>query len=168
MLYVGLVTDTGRFSYDNTTRSVVSGRRRDGRPGSEPCEIAHHVYQSRSAASLAIESRALSRLTLANNGHVAYAWVTDADFAELECSRGSREPSRRGPGIGGIEAAVFLRQHVEEVRVNLRSKTGADVGSVARHFGGGGHSAASGFTFDGDIDTLLPILLPLLPGGEQA
>jgi phosphoesterase RecJ-like protein len=52
--------------------------------------------------------------------------------------------------------------------VNLRSKTGADVGTIAKHFGGGGHRAAAGFTFDGDIESLLPVLLPLLPGGDQA
>ena len=34
--YVGLVTDTGRFCYDNTDGSVVQSRRRDGRGGREP------------------------------------------------------------------------------------------------------------------------------------
>ena len=113
-------------------RCGASGRGRDGRHGSAPCRCRHHVYQSRSSASLAIESRALSRLTLANSGHVAYAWLTDADFAELDVLP---EEAENLPDairvIGGIEAAIFLRQHATEVRVNLRSKTGADVGSVA-------------------------------------
>ena len=109
----------------------------------------------------------MSRLTLANNGHVAYAWVTDADFAELDVRPEEAESLPDAVRvIAGIEAAVLMRQHAEEVRVNLRSKTGANVGSVARHFGGGGHHSASGFTFTGDIDALLPILLPMLPGGE--
>ena len=137
--------------------------------GVSPAHIAHMVYQSRSSASLAIESRALSRLTLANGGHVAYAWVCDADFAELDVLP---EEAENLPDairvIGGIDAAVMLRQHATEVRANLRSKTGADVGKIAAHFGGGGHRAASGFTFEGDIDTLMPLLLPLLPGGDQA
>jgi len=167
--YVGLVTDTGRFSYENTSALALRDAAAMVDSGVSPADVAHHVYQSRSSASLAIESRALSRLTLANHGHVAYAWLTDADFAELDVLP---EEAENLPDairvIGGIEAAVFLRQHAAEVRVNLRSKTGADVGSVANQFGGGGHKAASGFTFEGDIDTLLPLLLPLLPGGDQA
>jgi phosphoesterase RecJ-like protein len=111
----------------------------------------------------------MSRLTLANGGHVAYAWVADADFAELDVLPEEAESLPDAVRvIGGIEAAVLLRQHADEVRVNLRSKTGADVGSIARHFGGGGHRSASGFTFAGDIETLMPLLLPMLPGGDQA
>jgi phosphoesterase RecJ-like protein len=167
--YVGLVTDTGRFSYDNTSAVALRDAADMVEAGVSPAQIAHQVYQSRTSASLAIESRALSRLTLANSGHVAYAWVTDADFAELDVLP---EEAENLPDairvIGGIDAAVMLRQHATEVRVNLRSKSGADVGKIAAHFGGGGHRAASGFTFEGDIDTLLPLLLPLLPGGDQA
>lgn len=167
--YVGLVTDTGRFSFDNTTAQALRDAADMVDAGVSPAQISHHVYQSRSAGSLAIESRALSRLTLANNGHVAYTWVTDEDFAELDIRP---EDAENLPDavrvIGGIDSAALFRQHGSEVRVNLRSKTGADVGSVAKHFGGGGHRAASGFTFEGDIDTLLPLLLPLLSGGDRA
>jgi len=167
--YVGLVTDTGRFSFENTTALALRDAADMVDAGVSPAHVAHRVYQSRTAGSLAIESRALSRLTLANNGHVAYTWVTDADFAELDVRP---EEAEHLPDavrvIGGIDSAVLLRQQGPEVRVNLRSKTGADVGAVAKHFGGGGHRAASGFTFEGDIDTLLPRLLPLLSGGDQA
>ena len=70
--------------------------------------------------------------------------------------------------LGGVEVAVMLRQADDEVRGNLRAKSGFDVGSVARRFEGGGHKAASGFTFNGTIDALLPQLLALLPGGDAA
>ena len=45
---------------------------------------------------------------------------------------------------------------------------GFDVGAVARIFGGGGHAAAAGLTYEGDRDSLLAELLPLLPGGDEA
>ena len=167
--YVGLVTDTGRFSYGNTSALALRDAAEMVDAGVSPADIAHHVYQSRTSASLAIESRALSRLTLTNAGHVAYTWLTDADFAELDVLPQEAENLPDAIRvIGGIDAAVLLRQHATEVRVNLRSKTGADVGAVAARFGGGGHKAASGFTYEGDIETLMPLLLPLLPGGDQA
>lgn len=167
--YVGLITDSGRFSYDNTTSHAL----RDGAEmldaGVDPAETARLVYQNRSKASLEIEARAMSRLTLANGGRVAYSWVTDADFAELGVLPEEAETLPDAIRVvRDIEVAVLLRQHVGEVRANLRAKTGFDVGSVARGFDGGGHRAASGFTFTGTIDELLRVLLPQLPGGSRA
>jgi phosphoesterase RecJ-like protein len=170
--YVGLVTDTGRFSYDNTSALALRDAAEMIDAGVSPAEIARLVYQSRSAASLAIEARTMSRLTLANGGKVAYAWITDEDFAELGAKPEEAESLPDAVRvIDGIEAAVLLRQLGGEqplVRVNLRAKTGFDVGAVARNFGGGGHKAASGFSVDGDIATVLPQLLSLLPGGGRA
>ena len=60
--YVGLVTDTGRFCYDNTTAASFRAAAEMVEAGADPSEIAVYVFQSRSAASLAIENRAMSRL----------------------------------------------------------------------------------------------------------
>jgi bifunctional oligoribonuclease and PAP phosphatase NrnA len=167
--YVGLVTDTGRFCYDNTTADALRAAAEMVEAGADPAEIAVAVYQSRSSASLAIETRAMSRLTVANGGRVAYAWVTDADFEELGVQPEEAESLPDAVRVvAGIDAAVLLRQAGGEVRGNLRSKAGFDVSAVARHFGGGGHRAASGFTFSGTLDELIPQLLAMLPGGDAA
>lgn len=167
--YVGLITDTGRFSYDNTAAEALRDAAEMVSAGVDPADTARLVYQSRSAASLAMEARAMSRLTLANGGHVAYAWVTDEDFAELGTSPEEGEGLPDAVRVlDGIDVALIIRQRGDEVRVNLRAKTGFDVGSVARSFGGGGHKAASGLTWEGTMDTLLPVLLAKLPGSPQA
>lgn len=164
--YVALMTDTGRFQHDNTTADAL----RDGAAmidaGVDPSEAARLVYQERSAGSLALEACAMSRLTLANNGHVAWSWVADEDYIDCDARPEDAEylpdALRR---IGGVDVVVLLRHTRGEIRGNLRSKTGFDVGAVAREFGGGGHKAASGFTFEGAVDELLPRLLAALPGG---
>lgn len=167
--YVGLVTDTGRFCYDNTTAETFRAAAEMVEAGADPAEIAVYIYQSRSAASLAIESRMMSRLTVANGGRVAYAWVDDADFEEVGALPEDAESLPDAVRVvEGVDVAMMLRHAGGEVRVNLRSKTGFDVSSVARSFGGGGHRAASGFTFAGTIDDLVPKLLALMPGGDHA
>ena len=167
--YVGLVTDTGRFSYDNTTPEALRSAADMIEAGVDPAETARMLYQSRSAASLAIEARAMSRLALANGGRVAYSWVTDEDFSELSVLPEEAESLPDAIRVlGGIDVVFFMRQAGEEVRVNLRSKSGFNVSQVAKHFGGGGHRAASGFSFDGTTTQLLVQLLPLLPGGDAA
>ena len=153
------MTDTGRFSYDNTSAAALRDAADMVDAGVSPATDRPSRLPESVVGVARHRVAGLSRLTLANHGHVAYAWLTDADFAELDVLP---EEAENLPDairvIGGIDAAVLLRQHATEVRVNLRSKTGADVGRVAAHFGGGGHRAASGFTFEGDIETLMPVL----------
>jgi len=168
--YTALLTDTGAFAFQNTSAQALRDAAEMIEAGVDPSEASRLIYQNRSAASLAVEARAMSRLSLANDGRVAYTWVTDEDF---EQSGALPEEAEHLPEavrkLGGIDVAVLMRERGDEVRVNLRAKTGADVGTVARHFGGGGHKAAAGFTWnERGVDSLLPQLLPLLPGGDQA
>lgn len=169
-LYVALLTDTGRFAYDNTTPDALRVAAEMLEAGVDPAEAARLVYQERSEASLEIEARALSRIVTANEGHVAVTMLSDADFAETGALPEEAEHVVDAVrSLGGVDVVVVLRQRGTEVRVNLRSKTGADVGRVARAFGGGGHRAASGFTVeDSTVDAVLTKLLPLLPGGGNA
>ena len=80
--YVALQTDTGRFQYSNTSPQAFRDAAEMVEAGVDPAEASRLVYESRSAASIALEGRALSRITLANDGHVAYSWVDDGDFVE--------------------------------------------------------------------------------------
>jgi bifunctional oligoribonuclease and PAP phosphatase NrnA len=163
------MTDTGRFSYDNTCVEAFRDAAEMVEAGVDPAETSRLVYQSRSRASLAIEARAMCRLTVVNGGHVGYAWVTDEDFVELGVLPEEAESLPDAVRVlEGIEVALLMRQAGDEVRVNLRAKSGFDVGGVARQFGGGGHRAASGLTFEGTMAELLPQLLALLPGGDAA
>lgn len=167
-LYVGLMTDTGRFQYDNTGPAALRDAADMVEAGANPADLARLVYQERTPSSLALEARIMSRITLANNGAVAYALVYDDDFTETGAvpEDGENLPDAIRV-IGGVQAIVLLRQFgPDEVRGNLRAKTGFDVGSVARELGGGGHHAAAGFTAQGTIDDVLPRLLALLPGSE--
>lgn len=165
--YTALLTDTGRFQYQNTNAGVLRDAAAMLEAGVDPAEVARLVYQNRSKASLDLEARTMSRLTVANGGMVAYAWVTDEDFAAtgalVEEAEYLPDAVRT---LRGIEVALLLREHGDEVRVNLRAKTTFDVGAVARAFGGGGHTAAAGFTWkEPGIDSLLPKLLSMLPDG---
>ncbi|HET6352469.1 MAG TPA: bifunctional oligoribonuclease/PAP phosphatase NrnA [Coriobacteriia bacterium] len=168
--YTALLTDTGRFSFQNTTSASLRHAAEMVDAGVDPSMVALHTYQTRSSASLALEARAMSRLTCANGNAVAYTWVEDNDFVET----GARpEEAEHLPEairvVEGIEVALLLRQRGSEVRGNLRAKTSTDVGSVARHFGGGGHRAASGFTVENStVEQVLAQILPMLPGWSGA
>ncbi len=167
--WVALTTDTGRFSYSNTSPDAL----RDGaamvEAGVDPAESNRLVYESRSLASIVLEGIVVSRLTVANDGRVAYSWIDEADYGETGASPEETEHLIDAlRALGGIDVVVLFRCHPDTVRVNLRSKAGFDVGAVSRRFGGGGHAPAAGFTFEGSFDSLLPALLALLPGGDPS
>lgn len=166
--WVALVTDTGRFAYDNTSSAAL----RDGaamlEAGANAAEAHRMLYESRTPTALLLETRVLSRLTLANEDRVAYAWVEDTDYVETGAHPWETEHLVDAVrSLAGIDVALLLRVHEGQVRVNLRAKTGFDVASIARRWGGGGHTAAAGFTFAGTRESVLAEVLPFLPGGGE-
>jgi phosphoesterase RecJ-like protein len=167
-LYTALLTDTGRFSYSNTTAATLRTAADMVDAGAHPNEVYSAVYENRSAGAQALLARTLSRTELANNGRVAYSWVTDADFAETGALPAEAENLiDHVRALGGVEVVVLVKTNGGVARVNLRSKGAADVSAVARQLGGGGHRAAAGVTIDGNLESTLAVLLPLLPGGGQ-
>lgn len=168
-LYTALLTDTGRFSYSNTTAETFRVAAEMVAAGAAPNEIYCAVYENRSAGAQALLSRALGRITFANDGRVAYSWVYDADFTET----GARPAEGENlidhvRALGGVEAVFMVKVNDDgKSRVSLRAKDSADVGSVARQLGGGGHRAAAGVTLPGGLDDALAAVLPLLPGGRR-
>lgn len=164
-LYVALMTDTGRFQFGNTTPAALRDAAALVEAGARPAELAQAVYQSRRREALELEARVLDRIELANGGRVAYTYVTKDDYSQT----GARPDETENlvdvvRVLKGIEVALLLRVRDKEVRGNLRSKTGFDVGAVARRFGGGGHAAASGFTLSGGLEDVVAQVLPELPG----
>ena len=151
--YVALITDTGRFSFQNTTAEAFRAAGEMVALGVDPSKASRLVFDSLPMGSLKLYSRLISRITYAAEGRVVYSWVTEDDFEELGVSRDDTEglPTILR-SVKGIEVAVLLREEDSKVRVNLRAKGTCDVGEFARRFGGGGHVAAAGFTLEASLE----------------
>jgi phosphoesterase RecJ-like protein len=147
--YVALITDTGRFSFQNTTEEALVAAGEMIAAGVDPAAVSMKVYDSKSLASLKLDARLIARIRYAADGRVVYSWVTEDDFLELAVSRDETEglPTILR-SVKGTEVAILLREEGGRIRVNLRSKANCDVGAFARQFNGGGHRAAAGFTLD--------------------
>ena len=163
-LLVAIVTDTGRFQYQNADPEAFAVAGALVGAGADPSLISNEVYQSDRLAYLHLESKVMGRIITFAGGRIAYSYATDEDIESLgvelsECE-GLVDVVRR---TRGAEIALFLKEQGDgSVRGNLRAKGDADVSSVARELGGGGHRAAAGFTIDGGIDDVLLSVLPKL------
>ena len=152
--YTGLMTDTGRFQYQNTTADAYRAAAEMVAAGVSPDVPAREVFQSRSMASLHLEGRLLERMELLFGDRFSFSYITRADFQEFGASKADAEPlidTLRS--IRGIEVACILKDQPDgTVRGSFRAKKDADVSAMARALGGGGHKAAAGFTFDGTLE----------------
>lgn len=151
--YVALITDTGRFSFQNTTTESFMMAAEMVTAGVDPSKTSALVYDSVSLNALKLDARLISRISFAAGGRFVFSWVTEEDFDELQLSRDESEglPTILR-SVKGAEVAALLREEGERIRVNLRAKGCCDVGSIARHFGGGGHQAAAGFTLTASLE----------------
>jgi phosphoesterase RecJ-like protein len=146
-LYVGVVTDTGRFQYSNSSPEVLR-LAADLLEHEVPASaIAQEVFESAPFGYLKLSGRVLERARLYPDERFIYSWVTLDDLAETGVAMNETEKlidlvrATRDADV----AALFKQQASDGFRVSLRSK-GPSVGAIARSHGGGGHELAAGFT----------------------
>ncbi len=163
-LFCAIMTDTGRFQYQNTNPEAFDIASYLVDNGANPSEVSLHVYQSFRLQYLHLEALVMSRIKTFMGGRIAYSYSTEDDLARTgamldECD-GLIDVVR---SVDGAEVALFLKELPGGgVRGNLRSKSDYDISIVARELGGGGHKAAAGFTVKGDLDEALSLALPRL------
>lgn len=163
-LLCALVTDTGRFQYQNANGEAFEVASMLVDAGASPSEVALRVYQSDRLSYLHLSATVMGRIATFEQGRIAYSYATMADLDATgvpidECD-GLVDIVRR---VDGCEVALFLKEVPGgKVRGNLRAKSDLDISVIAREMGGGGHPAAAGFTVDGDVDQALSKILPKL------
>lgn len=153
-LYVGIVTDTGRFQYSSTDSQTFDIARKLLEQGVSPINIFQQVYERQSLHSMRLLGIALARLRFDEDGRVAYTWVTQEDFRTAGAGMEDTENfSNWLRSIDNVEVAFVLKETPNgEVRGSMRSKGDIDAARIARTLGGGGHRNAAGFSAHGDIE----------------
>ncbi len=153
-LYVGILTDTGRFTFANAdNRGIVAAADLVGR-GADPHRIATAIYERHTASSVRLLGQALSTLDLREDGKIACLHVTRAMVEEA----GARDEDADGfsvhaRSLDGVLVGVFLREaEGGNIKVSFRSNEGVEIDGVASRFGGGGHPRASGARVPGPIE----------------
>ncbi|MDO5044123.1 MAG: bifunctional oligoribonuclease/PAP phosphatase NrnA [Coriobacteriia bacterium] len=164
-IYTGLITDTGRFQYQNTNAESFEVAAKAIKAGVKPDLVSLHVYQSLRLEYLHLEALVFARTELLADGSLAYSYVKDQDFEDTGATKtesdGLIDSIRR---VNGANICLLLRENTSkgEVRGNLRSKTDYDVAKIAQIVGGGGHKAAAGFHTKGNLQSVFDELIPAI------
>jgi phosphoesterase RecJ-like protein len=165
-LYVGLVTDTGKFMYENTGPRAHIMAADLIEAGVDTHGIYRRLYEGMPFAKLELLARALAQVRRYDGGRLTMAVLTRADFeatgADDSFSEGVIDHLR---SVEGTKVAALARERADSdpahptKKVSLRSTDGeVDVSAIARAAGGGGHRQAAGFTTEMGVDELLEFL----------
>lgn len=153
-IYTAILTDTGSFRYDSTTRRSFAICEEMTSCGVVPSYVAGQVYENHPRQRYDLLCLVLATLETFRDNRIATAYVTDEMFKKTQTNRESTEGFVEYiKEIRGVEVACLLRQvgH-EKYKVSMRSKNSVDVAAVANTLGGGGHKKAAGCIIDGSIE----------------
>jgi bifunctional oligoribonuclease and PAP phosphatase NrnA len=164
-LYVGLVTDTGKFMYENT--DARSHRMAAGliEAGVEVNDVYRRLYEHAPIEKLKLLAQALGNIAVVDDGRLAVTYISSDDYG----ATGASEALTEGVidhlrTIDGTAVAAVVRDQAEGGRaarkVSMRSTDGrVDVSEIARVHGGGGHRRAAGFGTDLPYEQVVEFLI---------
>jgi bifunctional oligoribonuclease and PAP phosphatase NrnA len=148
-LYTGLLTDTGQFRFQSTSRRCFLLAGELVARGADPTEAGYELYERESLGKLKLLQRFLSSLRLECGGRVCigtlHAGVFEETGSTAEDTEGLVDYAR---SIDGVEIAALIEERPNgAVKASLRAKEPVfRVDSIAAQFNGGGHACAAGLS----------------------
>jgi phosphoesterase RecJ-like protein len=155
-LYTGVVTDTGRFQYDNTTPAVFALATELAGFDLPIASMTRQLFEEHRFAYLQLVAACLARAELDHDLGLVSTWITEEDLRRygvvIEETEGLIDLVRRA---AEARISCVLKETPSGTRVSLRAVDEVDVGAIAAQFGGGGHRFAAGFTVAKPVDEVL-------------
>lgn len=146
-LFVGIMTDTGSFSFSCGYPETFEVSAALIRKGIDPEAIHRMVYDTYSENRLRLLGYCLSeKLTILPEFKTAYIALSKDELYRFRYQVGDTEGVvNYALSIENINLAVFLTERKDRIRLSFRSRGDFSVNQLARdHFNGGGHRNASG------------------------
>lgn len=145
-LYAAIAYDTGGFRYSNTRETTHRLAAELFALGADVVAVHHHLFESRSLATVRLLGRVLSSFELSGGGRLAWVAIPQAMMkevgAEVDDVEGIVEMLRAVEGV--LVAILFKELGERATKISFRSSGATDVNAFARRFGGGGHRNAAG------------------------
>ena len=158
-LYIALITDTGRFMYENTGARAHRMAAELIEAGVDVAAVYRRLYQDLPFPRLQLLARALAGVRRMDDGRLTVAHLSRGDFGET----GAIESDSEGVvdhlrSVEHTKVAALIRELLDRDgrKVSLRSTDGqVDVSVIARSLGGGGHRQAAGATTEMPLEQLI-------------
>ncbi|MDF2948056.1 MAG: RecJ-like phosphoesterase protein [Sedimentibacter sp.] len=162
-IYIAIVTDTGKFSYSNTTSDTHRKTAELIDLGVDVADIDNTVYNSKPSNVVKAFIDCISSIELHYDNKFGIASITknilennEVDMGDID---GVVEFIRE---IKEVEVSCVLKEYEEKnTKVSLRSKNNIDVSNISVRFGGGGHAKAAGFEIHDTVENTKKVLIEI-------
>jgi len=172
-LFTAISTDTGSFSYGNTTPESLEVSADLVRAGADPWDIFSRLSLGQSPGRMKLLGLALKDLEFFQSNRICAMTVTKDMMRATGTAPIDTDGFVEYPrSIAGVELAVLLKETANgAVKVSLRSPGIFNAAALAQTFNGGGHIQAAGFTVPGSIDQVkekvVSAAVGLMPASEE-
>lgn len=157
-LYTGILTDTGKFQYSNTTKEVHKIISSLLEYDINSSHIYSSIYECEPVNRFKLLELVLKRIKFTDGEKLIYSYILEKDFLKLNLPFSSND--------GIIEllravkdikvAALFKEIGLDLYKISLRaSNNGVNVANIASYFGGGGHKMAAAYTAQGKLKKIV-------------
>lgn len=158
-LYTGMVTDSGRFRYENTTARTFRLAGLLMEQEIDTTSLFRDLYAEDFSAKL-LKAKFIQKIQFTKN-NVAYIYTSAQELAQLgtDTFTASRGMVNTMSDIKGVDIWVNFTQTNQGILCELRSSK-YNINPIAVKYGGGGHTKASGATVS-DKETAMAMLRDL-------
>ena len=161
-LFTGILTDTGQFRFNSTTRRcfVLAGEL--VARGARPPEAGYELYERETEGKLRLLQHFLASLRLECNRRVCIgilpAGIFESTGSNAEDTEGLVDYAR---SIDGVDIGALIEERADgTVKASLRAKDPAyRLDLVAAKFNGGGHACAAGLNLKSGAENFYPRLV---------
>ncbi|MDD6642007.1 MAG: bifunctional oligoribonuclease/PAP phosphatase NrnA [Bacteroidales bacterium] len=146
-IYVGMMTDTGNFSYTSQQPEIYTIISELLKIGINKDDIYRRVYTNYSEKRMRLMGYCLlNKMKIYPKQHTAVISLTKEELERFDFHVGDTEGFVNIPlSIDGINRSIFVREEEKKVKLSFRSQGAVPVNTIAaQHFGGGGHLNAAG------------------------
>lgn len=158
-LYTAIATDTGNFSYGNTSPEAFEAAAKLLGYGIDLPELNRVLFREMPLKKAKLIAYVLGNMELSEDGRLNLCAIPQSALAACGASKEDCEGLIDWlRDIDTVEAACVLRESDGCVRVSMRSKRYCDVAAIAKRFGGGGHVAAAGCTMEMPLDEAVRVM----------
>ena len=158
VMYVGMMTDTGNFSFSTLTPDLYRALAVLAGTGIDIPQIHNNVYNSFTEGRARLFGYAINRkMKLLRKGTVAHMSLTEEEMRRFWFQQGDSEGFVNYPlTIKKMRMSAMFTEHKDFIRVSLRSRGAVDVNTFAARYceGGGHHNAAGGKSYVSMAETI--------------
>lgn len=163
LLWMAILTDTGRFAYSNTTPRAMHAAAELLCHGIDTEEIDRKIYRQLTRAELNIRETAIHNLQFKHNGRIGFVTLSTKDFDAAGCTTSDTEDIIEIPRcIDGVDVAILFYEDKEKpgkINVSMRSNGSCNVSELCSSFGGGGHTKAAGCRIKDNLNHVMEMIL---------